>query len=117
MQMSVERVDVLDRSIFSKGVSHNDNVPPPEMHIAGEDHYAVTDTINWIPQIGVAATDSIPVFAHMATGTKSSRPVVTFGIRFTDGKIETISKFSRCCFDRSVHQLNVRRRPPVNRVA
>src|SRR5690242_10551984 len=90
LAMAVKRIDVLHDPAFTIAVADNDHVSPAHVTIAGEHDDALADTKNRITEIRVAATDSIPVFAHMAVRAEPARLVISLRLRFTDREIETV---------------------------
>src|SRR5882724_33594 len=89
MEMSIEGVDVFDHAALPEGVANNNHIAPPSVHVAGEDHNSIPDTINWIFQIGIAPAISVPIFAHVPARTKPACFIVTFRFRLTYRKLKT----------------------------
>src|SRR5438128_917747 len=74
----------------------DDNVAPALMTIACKDNHAIADAVDRIPQIRVAPANSVPVFAHVAMGSKSASFIVTARLRPPDWVIETVGQFREC---------------------
>jgi len=43
------------------------------MNVAGKDHDAVAGAVNRVAQIGVAAANAVPIFAHVAARPEAAR--------------------------------------------
>ena len=93
VQMSVEAIDHLHRAAFGRfpiRVAHDDHVAPADMDVAREHNDPITDGIDRIAQIRIAATVAIPVFAQVPVGRESARFVVSDRVRPAHREIETI---------------------------
>ena len=66
LEMAVKRVDVAHRSSFAERVPDNDHVPPALMTIARKNNDAVADDVNWVAEVGVTATNAVPILAEMS---------------------------------------------------
>src|SRR6266480_1651672 len=95
LHMAIKRIDVLNRSSFTKSVAHNDHVAPALMTIARKNYYAVADAVNWIAQVGVAAANAVPIFAQMSLRPETARLVITLRVRFPDGEIKSVGQFGK----------------------
>ena len=71
----------------------DDDVPPALMTIARKDNHAIANAVDRIAEIGVAAANSIPVFAQVAMGSKSASFVIAAGVGSPNWKIETVRQF------------------------
>src|SRR3954452_19963379 len=100
--MPVERIDRARAATFTIDVANNDHVPPALMTIPRKDDNAVTDHINRVAEVRIAAARSIPVFSHMSVRAKSTRLVITAGFTFTDRKIKSVRDFGKRALRRKV---------------
>src|SRR5438270_589133 len=91
-------------------MTHDDDVPPAHVAVAGKHDHAITDHINRIAQVRVAATDSVPIFTEMAVHPKSARPVVSFCVRSADWKIKSVGHANKCCRTDKAGELRLRLR-------
>src|SRR5258708_5796888 len=90
-------------------MANDDHISPALVTVARKDYYAVADTINGIAQIGVAAADSVPIFAEMSVRPHSARFVISTRIRFTHRQIKTIRQFRERCLPGKTNRLRRKR--------
>src|SRR4030081_707647 len=86
-------------------MANDDHVSPAMVTVTRKDHYAVADAINRIAQIGVAATNSVPIFAEMSVRPHSARFVISTRIRFTHRQIKTIRQSRERCLPGKTNRL------------
>src|SRR5438270_10010697 len=72
VEVAVKGVDVADVAILPIGVPDDYHIPPAQMNVPGKNHDAVADAVDRVPQIGVAASNPVPIFTQMPTGPKSA---------------------------------------------
>src|SRR5579864_5292916 len=65
-QMSVERIDAARHAAIAICVTNDDYISPALVTITCEHDHAVANAVDRIAQIGVAAANSIPIFAEMS---------------------------------------------------
>ena len=92
MQVTVERVDVVNVSVLgvAVGMANDDHVSPTDAKVIRVDDDAVPNRVDRVTKIGVAAAASVPVFAQVTVGPESTGLVVAERIRFADWIIEAV---------------------------
>src|SRR5271165_1305591 len=90
VEVRVQRISVLNLAVFHKGVPNHDHVSPCSTEIPSERHDAVPDGIDWITEIGAAATLPNPILAQVAMRRESPRNSISIGIRFPNRIIKTV---------------------------
>src|SRR6202011_5452253 len=66
VHVAIKRIDILDHPIFTITVAHDHDVAPAHVTIPRENHHPIANTVNRVAEVGVAAANSIPIFAKMA---------------------------------------------------
>src|ERR1700736_2729871 len=93
IEMTVKRIDVAHASAFAVGVADDDHVSPALVTISRKNNNAIADAIHRIAQIGIAAANSVPIFAEMSVRSHSASFVISAAVRLTDRQIETVRQF------------------------
>src|SRR6185437_16745031 len=110
LEVAVERVDIFHVAAIAISVPDDDDVSPAQMNIASKNHDAVAGGVDRIAEIGVAAANSVPIFADVTAGPEPTRLVVTFRVWLTDGKIEPVCDLGERAIERGAHSRNDLRR-------
>jgi hypothetical protein len=76
VKMTVEAVDVPRVAALQVSVADNHHVPPARSEVSGVNNDPIGDDINRVVQIGVPASDPVPILSKMAIWPESPRLVV-----------------------------------------
>src|SRR3974390_158580 len=90
VEVCVQRISVLNLAVFHKGMPNDDNVSPCSTEISSERHDAIPDGIDWITEIGAAATLPNPILAQVTMRRESARNTISIGIRFPNRIIKAV---------------------------
>src|SRR5581483_3027344 len=98
-KMPIKGIDRSNRAALAVTVPHDDDVAPAHMTVPRKNDQTVANAINRVAQIGVAASDAVPIFSKMSVRTKPARLIITLRIGSPDRKIESIREFRERSFE------------------
>ncbi len=73
------------------------------MAVAREHNHAITNRVDRVAEVSVAAAHSVPIFAEVSVQSNAARFIISAGIRFTDRKIEAVRQSGKRCLRGKAH--------------